>query len=95
MPKKVSRNLREVATSILWWGDTMSLQFSCDALDTSLSEKAKIDNLYFPDLPMLHFAQKVTQNKKYSYHVTYHATPKSLEQFLRDVSFQIPSILKF
>ena len=31
---------------------------------------------------MLHFAQKVPQNKKYSYHVTYHSTFNSLEQFL-------------
>ena len=60
----------------------MSPQFSCDVFDISPGKQAKFDDLYIPDLPMLHFAQKVTQNKKYSYHVTYHATPKSLEQFL-------------
>ena len=64
----------------------MSPQFSCDVFDISPGKKAKIDSLYTPDLPMLHFAQKVTQNKKYSYHVTYHATPNSLEQFLLSVA---------
>ena len=60
----------------------MSPQFSCDVFDVSPGKQAEIDNVYIPDLPMLLFTQKVTQNKNYSYHVTYHATPKSLEQFL-------------
>ena len=37
---------------------------------------------------MLLFTQKVTQNKKYSYHVTYHTTPKSLEQFLQCLEYK-------
>ena len=61
----------------------MLLQFSCDVFDISPDKQDKIDNLYIPDLLMLLFTQKVTQNKKYSYHVTYHATPKSLKQFLQ------------
>ena len=32
---------------------------------------------------MLHFPQNLTQNKKHSYHITYHVTPKSFEQFLQ------------
>ena len=66
----------------------MSPQFSCDVFDISPDKLAKIDNLYIPDLPILPFAQKVTQNKKYSYHVTYHTTPKSLEQFLQCLEYK-------
>ena len=57
-------------------------QFDRDVFDTSPDKIAKVDNLHIPDLPMLHFPQNLTQNKKYSYHVTYHVTPKSFEQFL-------------
>ena len=52
--------------------------------DISPNKIAKVDNLHIPDLPMLHFPQNLTQNKKYSYHVTYHVTPKSFEQFLHN-----------
>ena len=57
-------------------------QFDRDVFDISPDKIAKVDNLHIPDLPMLHFPQNLTQNKKYSYHVTYHVTPKSFEQFL-------------
>ena len=57
-------------------------QFYRDVFDTSRGKIAKIDNLHIPDLPMLHFAQNLTQNKKPSYNGTYHVTPKSFEQFL-------------
>ena len=63
------------------WG-LMLPQFDRDVFDTSPDKIAKVDNLHIPDLPMLHFPQNLTQNKKYSYHVTYHVTPKSFEQFL-------------
>ena len=63
------------------WG-LMLPQFDRDVFDTSPGKIAKVDNLHIPDLPMLHFPQNLTQNKKYSYHVTYHVTPKSFEQFL-------------
>ena len=58
-------------------------QFDRDVFDISPDKIAKVDNLHIPDLPMLHFPQNLTQNKKYSYHVTYHVTPKSFEQFLQ------------
>ena len=35
---------------------------------------------------MLQFPQNLTQKKKYSYHVTYHVTPKSFEQFLSNLT---------
>jgi len=57
-------------------------QFDRDVFDTSPDKIAKVDYLHIPDLPMLHFPQNLTQNKKYSYHVTYHVTPKSFEQLL-------------
>jgi len=57
-------------------------QFDRDVFDTSPEKIAKVDNLHIPDFPMLHFPQNLIQNKKYSYHVTYHVTPKSFEQFL-------------
>jgi len=57
-------------------------QFDRDVFDISPDKTAKVDNLHIPDLPMLHFPQNLIQNKKYSYHVTYHVTPKSFEQFL-------------
>ena len=57
-------------------------QFDRGVFDTSPSKIAKVDNLHIPDLPMLLFPQNLTQSKKYSYHVTYHVTPKSFEQFL-------------
>ena len=66
---------------VAWY--IMSPQFSCDVFDISSGKQAKIDFCtYLPDLPMLHFPPKMTRNKKHSYHVTYHATPNSLEQFL-------------
>jgi len=52
-------------------------QFDRDVFDISPDKTAKVDNLHIPDLPMLHFPQNLIQNKKYSYHVTYHVTPKS------------------
>ena len=64
-------------------------QFDRDVFDTSPDKIAKVDNLHIPDLPMLHFPQNLTQNKKYSYHVTYHLTPKSFEQFLLWVTLSI------
>ena len=60
-------------------------QFDRDVFDISPDKIAKVDNLHIPDLPMLHFPQNLTQNKKYSYHVTYHVTPKSFEQFLLSI----------
>jgi len=64
------------------WG-LMLPQFDRDVFDTSPDKVAKVDNLHIPDLPMLHFPQNLTHNKKYSYHVTFHVTPKSFEQFLQ------------
>ena len=63
------------------WG-LMLPQFDRDVFDISPDKIAKVDNLHIPDLPMLHFPQNLTQSKKYSYHVTYHVTPKSFEQLL-------------
>ena len=57
-------------------------QFDRDVFDTSPDKIAKVYNLHIPDLPMLHFPKILTQNKRYSYHVTYHVTAKSFEQFL-------------
>ena len=64
-------------------------QFDRDVFDISPDKIAKVDNLHIPDLPMLHFPQNLTQNKKYSYHVTYHVTPKSFEQFLHNQNVHI------
>ena len=65
---------------VTWY--LMLPQFYSDVLDTFWDKIAKVDNLHIPDLPMLHFPQNLTQNKKSSYHVTYHVAPKSFEQFL-------------
>ena len=76
--KKMEQLLEGFAVT---WG-LMLPQFDRDVFDISPDKIAKVDNLHIPDLPMLHFPQNLTQNKKYSYHVTYHVTPKSFEQFL-------------
>ena len=65
-------------------------QFDRDVFDISPDKIAKVDNLHIPDLPMLHFPQNLTQNKKYSYHVTYHVTPKSFDQFLQYKKASLP-----
>ena len=59
------------------WG-LMLPQFDRDVFDTSPDKIAKVDNLHIPDLPMLHYPQNLTQNKKYSYHVYLSCNPKIL-----------------
>jgi len=63
-------------------------QFDRDVFDISPDKIAKVDHLHTPDLTMLHFPQNLKQNKKYCYHVTYHVTPKSFEQFLHYLKFE-------
>ena len=70
-------------------------QFYRDVFDTSRDKIAKVDNLHIPDLPMLQFPQNLTQNKKYSYHVTYHVTQKSFEQFLYNKKTDLKLRAKF
>ena len=53
-------------------------QFDRDVFDISPDKIAKVDNLHIPDLPMLHFPQNLTQNKKIQLSCYLSCNPKIL-----------------
>ena len=57
----------------------MSPLFSWVVFDKSPGKQTKTEDFINLDLPIMHFAQKITQNKKSSHHITYYATQKSLK----------------